>query len=141
MHAKQISFREGKDEKGPLALAGAGTYKAMDAPEGAKEGRYVVCGSTDFLANAILGFNGNKDLFLNMMNWLSSDEDLISIRPKDPEDRGVNLSGRPDAADLLFLAGLRPAAGDRRGTGRVVEAAGVASQNPDRKGAESPRPR
>ncbi len=92
VHAKQISFREGKDEKGPLALAGAGAYKAMGAPDETKEGRYVVCGSSDFLANAILGFNGNKDLFLNMMNWLSSDEDLISIRPKDPEDRGVNLT-------------------------------------------------
>jgi ABC-type uncharacterized transport system involved in gliding motility auxiliary subunit len=64
----------------------------MDAGPDAKEGRFAVAGSTDFLANAILGFNGNKDLFLNMVNWLSSDEDLISIRPKDPEDRGVNLS-------------------------------------------------
>ena len=29
----------------------------------------------------------NRDLVLNMMNWLTSDEDLISIRPKEPEDR------------------------------------------------------
>ncbi len=27
-----------------------------------------------------------------MMNWLSSDEDLISIRPKEPEDRRINLT-------------------------------------------------
>jgi len=26
------------------------------------------------------------------MNWLSSDEDLISIRPKPPEDRKVNMT-------------------------------------------------
>jgi ABC-type uncharacterized transport system involved in gliding motility auxiliary subunit len=26
------------------------------------------------------------------MNWLSADEDLISIRPKDPEDRRLTLS-------------------------------------------------
>ena len=62
------------------------------APPDAKEGRFVVAGSTDFLDNSIIGFNGNRDLFLNMMNWLSSDEELISIRPKEPEDRGVNLS-------------------------------------------------
>ena len=92
VHAKEVSFHKGQDTEGPLALAGAGTYKAMDAGPDAKEGRFAVAGSTDFLANAILGFNGNKDLFLNMINWLSSDEDLISIRPKDPEDRGVNLS-------------------------------------------------
>jgi ABC-type uncharacterized transport system involved in gliding motility auxiliary subunit len=29
---------------------------------------------------------------LNMMNWLSSDEDLISIRPKEPEDRRLSLT-------------------------------------------------
>jgi ABC-type uncharacterized transport system involved in gliding motility auxiliary subunit len=29
-----------------------------------------------------------------MMNWLSSDEDLISIRPKEPEDRRLNMSAR-----------------------------------------------
>jgi ABC-type uncharacterized transport system involved in gliding motility auxiliary subunit len=44
------------------------------------------------VANSILSFNGNRDLFLNMLNWLSSDEDLISIRPKDPEDRRLTLT-------------------------------------------------
>ncbi len=29
-----------------------------------------------------------------MMNWLSSDEDLISIRPKEPEDRRLNMNTR-----------------------------------------------
>jgi ABC-type uncharacterized transport system involved in gliding motility auxiliary subunit len=29
---------------------------------------------------------------LNMLNWLSSDEDLISIRPKEQEDRKINLT-------------------------------------------------
>jgi ABC-type uncharacterized transport system involved in gliding motility auxiliary subunit len=26
------------------------------------------------------------------MNWLSSDEDLISIRPKEPEDRRITMT-------------------------------------------------
>jgi ABC-type uncharacterized transport system involved in gliding motility auxiliary subunit len=46
------------------------------------------------VANNILRFNGNRDMFLNMMNWLSSDEDLISIRPKEPEDRRLNMTRR-----------------------------------------------
>ena len=37
---------------------------------------------------------GNRDLFLNMVNWLSSDEDLISIRPKEPENQQLNMTGR-----------------------------------------------
>jgi len=52
----------------------------------------VVVGSSGFLANGILRFNGNSDLAMNMMNWLSADEELISIRPKDPQDRRLSLT-------------------------------------------------
>ncbi|PYV47913.1 MAG: hypothetical protein DMG92_15215 [Acidobacteria bacterium] len=31
---------------------------------------------------------------MNAVNWLSSDEDLISIRPKAPEDRRVTMTQR-----------------------------------------------
>lgn len=73
-----------KDDKpGPLAIAAAGSVK---------KGRFVVVGSSMFVSNSILRFQGNGDLFLNMCNWLSADEDLISIRPKDPDNRPMNLS-------------------------------------------------
>jgi ABC-type uncharacterized transport system involved in gliding motility auxiliary subunit len=85
----EIRIDPKKDKKGPLALGAAGSVKS-----GAKEGRFVAVGSSNFAANNILRFNGNRDLFLNMMNWLSSDEDLISIRPKEPEDRRLSLSQR-----------------------------------------------
>ncbi len=45
---------------------------------------------------------GNRDLILNTFNWLTADEDLISIRPKDPDDRRINLSGR-QLATLFYL--------------------------------------
>ena len=32
------------------------------------------------------------DLALNTINWLSSDEDLISIRPKEQEDRRITMT-------------------------------------------------
>jgi ABC-type uncharacterized transport system involved in gliding motility auxiliary subunit len=31
---------------------------------------------------------------MNMINWLSADEDLISIRPKSTEDRPLNLTSK-----------------------------------------------
>jgi ABC-type uncharacterized transport system involved in gliding motility auxiliary subunit len=43
---------------------------------------------------------GNRDLFLNMMNWLSSDEDLISIRPKEPEDQSFVMT--KNQSNLVF---------------------------------------
>ncbi len=77
-------IQPGKDDKpGPLAIAAAGSVK---------KGRFVVVGTSMFIANSILRFQGNGDLFMNMCNWLSADEDLISIRPKDPDNRPMNLS-------------------------------------------------
>jgi len=87
LSSAEIRIDPKKDKKGPLTLAAAGTVKT-----GPKEGRFVAVGSSNWVANNILRFNGNRDLFLNMMNWLSSDEDLISIRPKEPEDRRLMLS-------------------------------------------------
>ena len=104
VQSKQITFRKGQDTEGPLALLGVGTYRPMGSPDAAKEGRYVVAGSAEFVANSILGFPGNRDLFLNAVNWLASDEDLISIRPKDPEDRRVNLS--PSQMTMIFYGSL-----------------------------------
>jgi ABC-type uncharacterized transport system involved in gliding motility auxiliary subunit len=75
------------DKKGPLTLGAAGTYNG----EGTK-GQFVVVGSSGWISNSFLRINGNRDLFLNIMNWLSSDEDLISIRPKDPEDQSFTMT-------------------------------------------------
>lgn len=71
------------------ALAAAGSYR-RNTP--ADEGRFVVAGTSEFVANYALRYIGNRDLFLNMINWLASDEDLISIRPKDPEDRRIEMT-------------------------------------------------
>ena len=108
----EIKLDDAKDKKGPFTLAAAGTIKAKKEapPPGEKdeakkegetesassdneiEGRFVVVGSSGWVANNILRFNGNRDLAMNMVNWLSSDEDLISIRPKEPEDRRLTLT-------------------------------------------------
>ena len=86
-----------EDLKGPLPLAAAGTYNT------GKEngnGRFIVVGSSSWAANSFLKFNGNRDLFANMLNWLSSDEDLISIRPKEPSDNPLNMNARQ--VSMLF---------------------------------------
>jgi ABC-type uncharacterized transport system involved in gliding motility auxiliary subunit len=76
------------DKKGPLVLGAAGTYNGS----GDAKGRFVVIGSSNWCSNSFLRFNGNRDLFLNIYNWESSDEDLISIRPKEPTDRRLNMN-------------------------------------------------
>ncbi|HZS52096.1 MAG TPA: GldG family protein [Bryobacterales bacterium] len=86
----QIKLDPKRDKTGPFSLAVAGTYRTDKENV---QGRFVVVGSSRFAVNATLRFpGGNRDLFLNMMNWLSSDEDLISIRPKESEDRRLSLT-------------------------------------------------
>jgi ABC-type uncharacterized transport system involved in gliding motility auxiliary subunit len=79
-----------KGKKGPLTLAVAGTLGRSP------QGRFVVVGTSRAAQNSIAGSRslGNRDLMVNIINWLSSDEDLISIRPKAPEDRPLNMTSR-----------------------------------------------
>jgi ABC-type uncharacterized transport system involved in gliding motility auxiliary subunit len=63
-------------------------------------------GNGAWIANNFLRFNGNRDLFLNMMNWLSADEDLISIRPKEPADQAVNVQKLGQSIQRIFLASI-----------------------------------
>jgi ABC-type uncharacterized transport system involved in gliding motility auxiliary subunit len=78
-----------KNLKGPMTIAAAGSYTTGKENS---EGRFVVVGTSSWAANGFLGFNGNSDLALNAMNWLSSDEDLISIRPKEQENSTLTLT-------------------------------------------------
>ena len=56
------------------------------------ETRLVVVGDSDFAANYSLGIQGNRDLFLNIANWLTQQENLVAIRPREPEDRRITLT-------------------------------------------------
>jgi ABC-type uncharacterized transport system involved in gliding motility auxiliary subunit len=89
LNSPAVDPSDPKNKKGPLTLAAAGTYTTGKENS---QGRFVVVGSSDWLANSFIAFNGNRDLALNTMNWLSSDEDLISIRPKEQDDRRVTMT-------------------------------------------------
>ena len=89
LNSPQINPDDPKNVKGPLLIAAAGTYNTGKENS---QGRFVVIGSSTWAANSFISFNGNRDLALNAINWLASDEDLISIRPKDREDRRITLT-------------------------------------------------
>jgi ABC-type uncharacterized transport system involved in gliding motility auxiliary subunit len=89
LSSPEIRIDPNKDKKGPFTLAAAGTY---DTGKPSGQGRFIVVGNSRWASNSFLKFNGNRNLALNMMNWLSSDEDLISIRPKEQEDRRLSLT-------------------------------------------------
>jgi ABC-type uncharacterized transport system involved in gliding motility auxiliary subunit len=98
------------DKAGPITLAAAVSAPAADAAapaDGSKkedtskpETRLAVFGDSDFVGNGFLGIPGNRDLFLNTVNWLAQQENLIAIRPKDPEDRRITLTR--DQQQIIF---------------------------------------
>jgi ABC-type uncharacterized transport system involved in gliding motility auxiliary subunit len=109
--SNEVNPSDPNNKKGPFVLGAAGTYNTgkPNSP-----GRFVVIGTSGFLTNNMLSFNANRDLALNAINWLSSDEDLISIRPKEAEDRRLNATQRQMnvffyfdliAIPLLIIAG------------------------------------
>jgi|SRR5208282_1130706 len=89
LKSPKIDPDDPKNTRGPMTIAAAGTYSTG---KDNSQGRFVVVGSSSWAANSFIGFNGNRDLALNTINWLASDEDLISIRPKDREDRRITLT-------------------------------------------------
>lgn len=125
--AGQVAREPGKGDKdGPLSLGAAVSAPVQDAPgtppaagEDApkKETRIVVFGDSDFASNQLLGAFRNADLFLNAVNWLAQQEDMIAIRARDPEDRRVTMTAQQFTfvrlATTLLIPGLILLAGIR----------------------------
>ena len=89
LNTPTVNVSDPKNKKGPMTIGAAGSYTTGKENS---EGRFVVIGTSSWLANSFLGFDGNSDLALNALNWLSSDEDLISIRPKEEDARAINMT-------------------------------------------------
>jgi ABC-type uncharacterized transport system involved in gliding motility auxiliary subunit len=101
-----VKYDPKTDTLGPLSLGVAASRKVDD-----KSARLVVIGDSDFATNQVLGGPGSDgDLFLNSINWLAQDENLISIRPKPETSRHITLTVAQATAlawiDRFFLPGL-----------------------------------
>ncbi|MBN1177819.1 MAG: GldG family protein [Anaerolineae bacterium] len=75
-------FDEGEDVGGPVDIGVALEDRDSDS-------RLVLFGDAHFCMNIAVQDAGNSDLFVNALNWLTEDEELISISPKVDEDRYV----------------------------------------------------
>ena len=95
---------EGRAATGPLPLAVAMWLPAREfEPDTSRaadpalrfrrpETRLVVVGDSDFACNEFVQYQRNKDFFLNSVSWLAGEEDLIAVRPKDPENRVLHVT-------------------------------------------------
>ncbi|HCI12750.1 MAG TPA: ABC transporter [Gallionellaceae bacterium] len=80
-------FDKQHDTPGPVVIAAALQRHIND-----REQRIVVVGSGAFLSNSFAGNGGNVDLGVNMVNWLGSEEHLITLQPRAAKDSQLTLS-------------------------------------------------
>ena len=123
---QEVTFNEDNDVSGPVSLAVVATIrpkeetqqepveeaietegKKLEPTEDAKpiqEGRIAVFGDSDFVTNRYYYLSGNGNFFLNTVNWLTEEEDLIAIQPKTSSPRTIQLS--PSQGRLIFFVSL-----------------------------------
>ncbi len=96
---REVKFDAGQDLRGPVSLAVVSS-KTLAAN---KKAQVLVFGDSDFATNAYIKNSGNYDLFLNIINWMAEEEDMITIRPKEIDDRRVNLTQK-DSKVVLYVS-------------------------------------
>jgi len=79
-------------------------YSENVSTEDARAGKILAIGDSEFICNAFLGISGNKDLFVNCINWLAEQEDLIVIPTKSREFSSVNIT--KSEGNMLFISSV-----------------------------------
>ncbi|MGH0038041.1 MAG: GldG family protein [Myxococcota bacterium] len=106
----KFQYEEDADLIGPVPVAVAGTLAdGEEAAAGSEDaagpgGRLVAIGDSDFASNEfILRYGGNRDLFVNSINWLLGDVEAISIRPH--QSRASRFTGsEEDVRAIQYLS-------------------------------------
>jgi ABC-type uncharacterized transport system involved in gliding motility auxiliary subunit len=125
---ERVEFTPDKDRKGPMPLMVASTRKAgtqdaaatmelltrekgiVEAASLQKQGRsrLVVVGDSDFATNSFFHILGNGKLFLNTINFLAEQENLIGIQPRSFDAPRVNLTNRQMKGTVFLSVMLLP---------------------------------
>ena len=83
---QKVTFDEKKDKRGPINIG-----VALERVYGKKGQRIIVMGNANFLSNTYITTFGNLDFGVNMINWLSGDDSLITIQPMPLKDINVTI--------------------------------------------------
>ncbi len=78
----EARFVAGRDVNGPIPVAVDVSEPAPKAAEAGTQTRMLVFGDSEFASNRFLDYLGNKDLFVNAVNWLAREDALIGNRPQ-----------------------------------------------------------
>ena len=86
----EVNFDPELEQQGPLTLGLSLEKKPVGASDRLQ--RIVVIADGDFLSNTYVGNSGNMELGMRIVNWLSSDDELITIPASTVEDANLEMS-------------------------------------------------
>ncbi len=112
-----VKFDDDADKPGPLDIgmivtreipeSDATENNSVDKPEKKNtEQRVVVLGDSDFMRNSYIGQGSNLDFASNIFNWLSTDDDLLSIKASISPGNSLSLSNAGRVALASLWLGL-----------------------------------
>lgn len=133
--ADHASFDEGKDPEGPLTLMAVANRRptndadleisdlgpviertsaisgngAAQAIEATARSRIAVIGDADFATNSFFHFLGNGNLFLNTINYLAAQENLIGLEPRTYDLPRLSVTNRQIKATFVLSVMFLPA--------------------------------
>lgn len=106
-----VKFDWGEDKSGPLTMGMALTRLLPGSETGSKEHaeqRIIVVGDSDFVINSFIGQGSNLELASNIFNWLSLDDDLLSIKLIGASDTRLDMSQNILYASAFFFLLILP---------------------------------
>jgi ABC-type uncharacterized transport system involved in gliding motility auxiliary subunit len=110
---ERVGYVKGRDTPGPATLMVVALRRPADdaaeaAPPRVQRSRIAVVGDSDFATNSFFHIMGNGALFLNTVNYLAAQEDLIGLRPRTAELPRINLTNRQMKATFFLSVLLVP---------------------------------
>ncbi|MDO8341248.1 MAG: hypothetical protein Q7T59_04695, partial [Candidatus Woesebacteria bacterium] len=131
----RVKFDEGKDQPGPNTImvlltrkpvsagtaamlrhgtgeSGVAGVTAQDGETGnaaMRKSRIAIAGDSDFATNSFFNIMGNGALFLNAVNYLVAQENLIGVEPRSHDIPRVNMTNRQMKGTLFLCVILVPA--------------------------------
>jgi len=108
----RVGFVQGRDTLGPKTLMVVAQRRPVGADGTVREtprSRIVVVGDSDFATNSFFHILGNGTLFLNSVNYLGAQENLIGLPPRTTDLPRINLTNRQMKGTFFLSVVLLPA--------------------------------
>jgi ABC-type uncharacterized transport system involved in gliding motility auxiliary subunit len=101
----RVQFVKGRDVPGPHTLM----VVALRRDEQHPRSRIAVVGDSDFATNSFFHIMGNGTLFVNTVNYLAAQENLIGLQPRTADLPRVQLTNRQMKGTFFLSVLLVPA--------------------------------